>query len=99
DPDPAPLQRLGPLASPLTRVWRAVGCPQCRDTGYRGRQGVFELLVMSEALRELTQARASGEQVRAMALQEGMHTLRDDGVRLVRAGVTSLEEVLRVTSG
>ncbi|MCA2986015.1 MAG: Flp pilus assembly complex ATPase component TadA [Gemmatimonas sp.] len=99
DPDPAPLQRLGPLASPLTRVWRAVGCPQCRDTGYRGRQGVFELLVMSESLRELTQARASGEQVRAVALQEGMQTLRDDGVRLVRAGVTSLEEVLRVTSG
>jgi type II secretory ATPase GspE/PulE/Tfp pilus assembly ATPase PilB-like protein len=99
DPDPAQVQRLGPLASPLTRVWRAVGCTQCRDTGYRGRQGVFELLVMSEPLRELTQARASGEQVRAVALQEGMHTLRDDGIRLVRAGVTSLEEVLRVTSG
>ena len=54
---------------------------------------------MSEPLRELTQARASGEQVRAVALQEGMQTLRDDGIRLVRAGVTSLEEVLRVTSG
>ncbi|MFN9961401.1 MAG: GspE/PulE family protein, partial [bacterium] len=54
--DARTLQRVGTLEQPLTTVWRAVGCPQCRDTGYRGRQGIFELLVMSEAMRELTHA-------------------------------------------
>jgi type II secretory ATPase GspE/PulE/Tfp pilus assembly ATPase PilB-like protein len=88
---------VGALEQPLTTVWRAVGCPQCRDTGYRGRQGVFELLVMSEALRELTHARASGERLRACAVQEGMQPLRADGVRLVREGVTTIDEILRVT--
>jgi type II secretory ATPase GspE/PulE/Tfp pilus assembly ATPase PilB-like protein len=96
-PDARTLQRVGALEQPLTTVWRAVGCPQCRDTGYRGRQGVFELLVMSEALRELTHARASGERLRACAVQEGMQPLRADGVRLVREGVTTIDEILRVT--
>ena len=95
-PDPRHLQRLGLPATALERVWQAVGCPQCRDTGYRGRQGIFELLVMSEALRDLTQSRASGDQLRAMAVREGMLPLRDDGLRLVREGVTTLDEVLRV---
>jgi type II secretory ATPase GspE/PulE/Tfp pilus assembly ATPase PilB-like protein len=96
-PDARTLQRVGTLEHPLTAVWRAVGCPQCRDTGYRGRQGIFELLVMSEAIRELTHARASGERLRACAMQEGMQPLRADGMRLVREGVTTLDEILRVT--
>jgi general secretion pathway protein E len=97
-PDPALLSRVGAVTPPIALVWHAVGCAQCRETGYRGRQGIFELLVMSDRLRELTQARASGEQLRAAAVAEGMLSLRDDGLRLVRNGVTSLEEVLRVAA-
>lgn len=96
-PDPVQQRRLGTLVPALDRVWRAVGCGHCRDTGYRGRQGVFELLVMSDTLRELTQARASGDRLRAAARAEGMQTLRDDGIRLVREGVTTIDEILRVT--
>ena len=96
-PDLRTLQRVGTQDEPLTTVWRAVGCAKCRNTGYRGRQGIFELLVMSEALRELTHARSSGERLRACAMQEGMQPLRADGLRLVREGVTTLDEILRVT--
>ena len=95
--DARTLQRVGTLEQPLTTVWRAVGCAKCRNTGYRGRQGIFELLVMSEALRELTHARSSGERLRACAMQEGMQPLRADGLRLVREGVTTIDEILRVT--
>jgi general secretion pathway protein E len=74
-----------------------VGCTHCRHTGYRGRQGVFELLVMSDALRELTQSHGSVDRLRTAAAHDGMRTLRDDAWRLVRDGVTTLEELLRVT--
>jgi general secretion pathway protein E len=97
-PDPVLLRRLGVVEATPDITWRAVGCPHCRQTGYRGRQGVFELLVMNDALRELTQARASGDRLRAAAVHEGMQPLREDGLRLVRAGVTTLEEVLRVAA-
>ena len=97
-PDARTLQRVGALDVPLGTVWRAVGCAKCRETGYRGRQGIFELLVMSETLRELTHARANGERLRACAMQEGMQPLRADGLRLVREGVTTLDEILRVTA-
>jgi general secretion pathway protein E len=81
------------------RAYRAVGCAQCRGTGYRGRQGVFELLVMDDSLRALLQQRASADQLRAAALAAGMRPLRDDAERLVREGITSREEALRVTPG
>jgi general secretion pathway protein E len=97
--EPAQLRRLGDHASLPTRAWRATGCGHCRDTGYRGRQGVFELLIMSDALRELTQTRASGDRLRTAAQRDGMHTLRDDALRLMAEGITSLDEVLRVTGG
>jgi type II secretory ATPase GspE/PulE/Tfp pilus assembly ATPase PilB-like protein len=95
----AQLRRLGDHASVPTRAWRATGCGHCRDTGYRGRQGVFELLIMSDTLRELTQSRASGDRLRAAAQRDGMHTLRADALRLMAEGITSLDEVLRVTGG
>lgn len=95
--DASLLRRLGHVMPPLVVSWHAVGCEHCRFTGYRGRQGVFELLVMSEPLRELAQSRASGHLLRAAAVQQGMHTLRDDALRLVRAGMTTLEELVRVT--
>jgi type II secretory ATPase GspE/PulE/Tfp pilus assembly ATPase PilB-like protein len=79
------------------RVWAGTGCTACRGTGYRGRTGIYELLVLDEELRaEVMRHRGAGE-LRRLAIARGMRTLGDDGARLVRAGVTTPAEVLRVT--
>jgi general secretion pathway protein E len=89
-------QRLVRMACERCRAVDCALCEHCRGTGYRGRHGVFELLVMDDTLRTLLQQRASADQLRAAALAAGMHTLRDDAERLVAAGITTREEVQRV---
>lgn len=90
------------LAQRLVRTWcrecRGAGCDACRRTGYRGRVGIHELLVMSDALREAVQAGVDSATLRRLAEAEGMRTLRIEGERLVAAGLTSREEVLRVVA-
>jgi len=83
----------------IERVWKGKGCEECRDTGYRGRTGIYELLVLDGELREELQRRRGSEELRQMAIRKGMRTLFDDGLRLVRGGVTTIEEVLRVARG
>ena len=83
-------------AQGISTVWKGAGCEFCRDTGYRGRQGVYELLVMDSQLRLETQARRGSEELREIAIRNGMRTLQDDALRLVRLGVTTLDEVMRV---
>jgi general secretion pathway protein E len=73
------------------------GCGVCAHTGYQGRTGVFELLTVDDAMRALIHNQASEAEVRANALANGMALMRDDGERLVAAGITSREELLRVT--
>ncbi len=80
-----------------SELYRGVGCRECQGTGYRGRTGVFELMPISEGVRRLILQRASAGDVRELALQEGMLSLRRDGWRHVLAGRTTVEEVLRVT--
>ncbi|MDP3798505.1 MAG: type II secretion system ATPase GspE [Polaromonas sp.] len=75
----------------------AAGCEHCGYTGYAGRTGVFELLVTDDAVRAQIHNRASEAEIRAAALQAGMMLMRDDGERLVAVGITSREELLRVT--
>ena len=77
--------------------YRGRGCHFCRDTGYRGRIGMFEFLPMSDPQRELVTTRASAAELKRLALQEGMQELRTDGIRKAARGITSLEEVLRAT--
>jgi general secretion pathway protein E len=77
--------------------WHPVGCPECGQSGYKGRTGVYELLVADDKVRALIHSRAAESQLFVAAEQGGMRTMREDGERLVRAGITSLEEVLRVT--
>jgi general secretion pathway protein E len=74
-----------------------VGCEHCGHTGYKGRTGVYELMVADDPLRSLVHNRASEAELQAMAQKGGLRPMREDGERLVRAGVTSPEEVLRVT--
>jgi general secretion pathway protein E len=78
-------------------LWHPVGCEACGHTGYKGRTGVYELMVTGDAERALIHARASEAELRAQALRAGMLPMREDGERLVRAGRTSREELLRVT--
>jgi general secretion pathway protein E len=77
--------------------WHPVGCAECANTGYRGRTGVYELMVADDPLRALIHNRASEKELFDSARAAGYRTMREDGERLVAAGVTSLEELLRVT--
>jgi type IV pilus assembly protein PilB len=74
------------------------GCGRCNNSGYRGRVGIYSVMPMSERLKELTVTGAAEPEIAGAAKEEGMLTLREDGVTKVRAGLTSLEEVLRVTA-
>ena len=85
------------LVRKLCRSCQGAGCASCGQTGYAGRSGVFELLVTDDAIRAQIHSRASEADIRAAALAGGMSLMRDDGERLVAAGLTSREELLRVT--
>ncbi len=92
---------LGVLAQRLVRKWcthcQGKGCKQCAHTGYAGRTGVYELLVADDAIRAQIHNTASEADIRAAAIAGGMTLMREDGERLVRAGVTAREELVRVT--
>jgi type IV pilus assembly protein PilB len=77
--------------------YRKRGCPRCGQSGYRGRVGIFQLLIMSEGLEHLAVAKASREEIERQAIGEGMRTLWDDGIAKVAAGYTSIEELARVS--
>ncbi len=78
-------------------TYRGLGCEQCLQTGYYGRIGIFELMEMNEELRRLIMRNADASELAAAARRHGMRTLREDGWLKVRAGITTIEEVLRVT--
>ena len=80
-----------------TKFYRGRGCEECRFTGFKGRTAIYEILVMSEALRPLVIERASSSAIKQAAVARGMKTLRDDGWEKVRQGQTTVEEVARVT--
>jgi type IV pilus assembly protein PilB len=73
------------------------GCPECSNTGYRGRVGLFEMIVVSDALRELINDRAPTLAIKQKALEQGMRSLRDDGLRAIFDGNSTIEEVLKYT--
>ena len=84
-----------PDAGPLT-IYDAVGCTVCADTGYRGRLSINEILLMSEEIQHLAVERRPSDEIKKVAVEQGMKTLRHDGMDKVRLGLTTLEEVLRV---
>jgi general secretion pathway protein E len=92
---------LGVLAQRLVRKLcshcHGTGCPQCNSMGYQGRTGVFELLTSNDHIRAMVHNQASEADIRAAALAAGMTLMRDDGERLIAEGITSREEVVRVT--
>jgi type IV pilus assembly protein PilB len=78
--------------------YEPVGCSRCNQSGYRGRVGIFSVMALSERIKEMAIAQASEAEIATTAREEGMLTLREDGLGKVRAGLTSLEEVVRVTT-
>ena len=84
-------------ASDGMAFYRKRGCPRCGQTGYKGRIGVYQLLTMSEQLEALAVQKASREDIERAAIEEGMRTLWDDGIAKVSAGLTSIEELARVS--
>jgi type II secretion system protein E len=93
------LRRIGfPEADIETaKIWHGAGCEECRQQGYQGRKGIYELLIVTEALRPLIMNRAPATTIAQRAIDAGMRTLRVDGWNKVKAGTTTIEEVLRVT--
>ncbi|MGQ0670313.1 MAG: GspE/PulE family protein [Actinomycetota bacterium] len=98
-PEPAELAEAGYpefLWPEITELFRPAGCSACSNTGYRGRIGLFEVMPMTEELERLTVERASSDAIQQVAIEQGMQTLRDDGLEKARLGMTSIEEVARV---
>ncbi len=98
EPTPEQLAEIGLSArnGPL-RVYRAAGCTSCHQTGYRGRLGIFELMLVDDEIRGMVSQHVDAKTIKRVAVQRGMTTLRADGARRVLRGITSIAEVLRVT--
>jgi type II secretory ATPase GspE/PulE/Tfp pilus assembly ATPase PilB-like protein len=89
------LRRLG--AQPGAKFKRGVGCPECNDLGYKGRVGAYELLLLDSTIRRMVMESKSADEIKQIAVKMGMIPLRDDAAAKARAGLTSAEEVIRVT--
>jgi general secretion pathway protein E len=85
------------ISSSDKRFYKGLGCKDCLKTGYHGRSGIFELLVIDDDIRKLMNQRCSSDAIKELALEKGMTTLQEDGLRKALAGQTTLEEVYRVT--
>ncbi|HVD40124.1 MAG TPA: ATPase, T2SS/T4P/T4SS family [Solirubrobacterales bacterium] len=92
------LEEAGLRAAAELEAYEPVGCARCNQSGYKGRVGLYSVMALSERIKEMAVAHAPEAEIAAAAREEGMCTLREDGVEKVRAGQTSLEEVLRVTA-
>ena len=80
-------------------LYRGTGCDTCGGTGYKGRQGLYEVMSLTPELRRLILRGGSVEEIRNQAVHDGMLTLRMDGIKKVERGVTTLEEVVKETAG
>ncbi len=87
-----------PSTKSATRIfYYGAGCAECNNTGYKGRKGIYELLDITEPIRELITQRAPSVVIRQKAIEQGMATLRSDGLRSIFEGETTIEEVLKYT--
>jgi type IV pilus assembly protein PilB len=79
-------------------LYRGEGCEKCGDTGYKGRQGLYEVMAMNAGTRKLIMQRATTDELRDAAIEDGMLTLRMDGLKKLEKGLTTLDEVMKETS-
>ncbi len=97
EPDKELLQKIGLNSNEKVEFYRGKGCKTCHNTGYKGRTAIFEILVVNNAIQELILRNASANELRKAAIESGMKTLRDDGLLKVGQGLTTIDEVMRVT--
>jgi general secretion pathway protein E len=97
EPDPGDLLAIGVTDAHGVELFRGDGCETCRKTGYKGRVGIYELFVITEEIRSLILRKASTGEIRRAAVENGMVTLREDAWAKARGGLTTVEEILRVT--
>jgi type IV pilus assembly protein PilB len=94
---PRPLRKaIERMGVEIVKFYKGIGCRKCRNTGYNGRLGVHELMFVNDELRDAVVAGQSVAQLRKISASYGMITLRHDGFRKVREGLTSLEEVIQI---
>ncbi len=96
-PDPADLLGIGVTDATGVDLYRGKGCDECLGTGYRGRTGIYELFRLTDDARSLILGKAPTAEIRRHAIERGMVTLREDGWAKACAGITTVEEILRVT--
>jgi general secretion pathway protein E len=99
EPNPIYLKSIGfsPELFSEHTVYKALGCENCFNTGYRGRLGIFEIMVLTERLKSLILKTFDSNRIKSEAVRQKMRTLRQDGMAKVLKGLTTVEEVLRVT--
>ena len=83
---------------PDMKFYKGAGCEICNNTGYKGRIGIYEVMSITPKLREMILNGATSDEIREAAREEGMRTLREDGIIKIKKGITTVEEVLRVTA-
>jgi general secretion pathway protein E len=100
-PDEIELNRLGLSVNDCSRkkIFRAKGCSKCIQTGYKGRMPIFEILVLEQHHKSLILQTSDSSKLRALCIENKMKTLMQDGIEKIFAGITTIEEVLRVTQG
>jgi len=85
------------IGKDIKKLFRGKGCNNCKDTGYKGRVGIFELLIINEEIRKMIIARASNDVIKKKAVEMGMKTLSDDGLEKVSKGITTIDEIIKIT--
>jgi len=98
--DPEIIKELGVPEEKLheMKFYKGAGCEVCNNTGYKGRIGIYEVMPITPRLREMILNGATSDEIREAAREEGMYTLREDGIRKIKKGITTVEEVMRVTA-
>jgi len=97
EPEEALLSEMGIGGAEAKKLARGGGCEKCMGTGYRGRTGIYEVLVMDDCIRGLVLGRTDTSSIRKKALEKGMETLARDGALKALKGMTTVEEVIRIT--
>jgi general secretion pathway protein E len=85
------------IGTEVNTLWKGIGCNHCMNTGFKGRAAIFELLVITDEIRDLIMAKATSREIKEKAMSLGMRTLREDGIQKVISGITTMDEVIRVT--
>lgn len=91
------LKDIGLSLEEKTDFYKGKGCAKCMNTGYKGRIGIFELMILDDSIRNLVIGKVPTEEIRKKAIASGMTTLKEEGIQKIKEGITTVEEVLRVT--